>query len=55
VHATGGESKNMNQTRKARTSMSRYFASAVSWHAMNFVKGVLIGGVVVLLVGLMVA
>ena len=34
--------------------MSRYRASAVSWHAINFLKGVLIGGVIVLLVGLMV-
>ena len=55
MHATENEDENMHQTHKSQTWIRRYRASGDSWHAVNFGKGVLIGGVIVLLVGLMVA
>ncbi len=55
MQAKESEDENMHQTNKSQTWIGRYRASGDSWHAVNFGKGVLIGGVIVLLVGLMVA
>ena len=41
----------MHQTSKAQASMIRYRASGVSGHAVNFAKGVAIGGIIVLFSG----
>ena len=45
----------MYQTRKVHLWMRRHRANRDSEHAINFAKGVLIGGIIVLIVGLMVA
>jgi hypothetical protein len=45
----------MHQIRKSQAWMRRYRESGDSWHAINFARGVLIGGIIALLVGLMVA
>jgi hypothetical protein len=45
----------MPRKRKSQSRMRRYRASGDSWNAINFAKGVLIGGIIALLVGLMVA
>jgi hypothetical protein len=55
MHATEYEDENMHQIHKSQPWIRRYRASGDSWHAGNFGKGVLIGGVIVLLIGLMVA
>ncbi len=48
----GGGSKHVHQACKTQASMSRYRASGVSGHAVNFARGVLIGGIIVLFVWL---
>ena len=50
----GGGSKHVRQACKAHALMSRYRASGVLGHAVNFVGGVLIGGIIVLFFLLMV-
>ena len=50
----GGGSKQVRQAFKVQTLMSRYRASGVLGHAVNFAGGVLIGGIVVLFGWLMV-
>jgi hypothetical protein len=49
-----GGSKPVRQTRKAQALITRYRASGVSGHAVNFARGVLIGGIIVLFVWLMI-
>ena len=46
---TGSERKPVRQVCKVQALMSRYRASGVLGHAVNFARGVLIGGIVVLL------
>jgi hypothetical protein len=50
----GGGSKHVRQARKVKALMRRYRASGVSEHAVNFARGVLIGGIIVLFVWLIV-
>ena len=50
----GGGSKRVRQARKVQALMSRYRASGVLGHAVNFAGGVLIGGIIVLFFWLMV-
>jgi hypothetical protein len=45
----------MHQARKSRNLMRRFRANGNAWHAIHFAKGVLIGGIIVVLVGLMAA
>jgi hypothetical protein len=46
----GDESKHVRQACKVQALMSRYRASGVLGHAVNFAGGVLIGGIIVLFV-----
>ena len=46
----GGGRRHVRQACKAQALMSRYRANGVLGHAVNFAKGVLIGGVIVLFV-----
>ena len=50
----GGESKRVRPACKIQALMSRYRASGISGRAANFVGGVIIGGIIVLLFWLMV-
>jgi hypothetical protein len=50
----GGGNKHVRQARKVQALMSRYSASGVLGHGVNFARGVLIGSVIVLFVWLMV-
>jgi hypothetical protein len=49
----GDESKHVRQACKVQALMSRYRAS-VSGHAVNFARGLVIGGIIVLFFWLMV-
>ena len=51
----GGETKHPKRTRTVRILINRYRASRTLGHVVNFAKGVLIGGIVVLFISLMVA
>ncbi len=48
----GSGSKHVRQACKVEALMSRYRASRVSAHAVNFAGGILIGGIIVLFVWL---
>ena len=50
----GGGSKHVRHACKVQALMSRYRASGVLGHAVNFAGGVVIGGVIALLCWLMV-
>ena len=50
----GGGSEHVRQACKVQALMSRYRASGVLGHAVNFARGVVIGGIIVLFVWLKV-
>ena len=50
----GDGSKHVRQACKLQVLMSRYRASGVLGHAVNFARGVLIGGIIVLFLWTMV-